>query len=587
MDKLIIDGIEVEPNPERTVLEVAQEAGIEIPTLCSHKSLMPSGACRLCLVETIWKGRSNLKTACTYPAWEGEVRTNSELVKRARRFILQLMLSEAPDSEEVRELAVKHGVLDTQYSIRTDTWNNKCVLCGLCVRTCDQIMNIHAIEFAGRGTERYITTPLKEYSDICSTCGACEFMCPTGAIKVSDWTDKPVKPIPADFDRGLVSRPVVSIPFPQAVPNIPAIDSENCMHFKTDACGVCADVCGPEAIDFNQEERIIETDVGAIVVATGFDLYPIEEIGEYGYGKIPNVIDTLAFERLLAASGPTAGKVQRPSDGKVPKKIVFVQCVRSRDPEHGMAYCSRVCCMYTSKVAMLYKHAIHDGEAYIFYIDIRSNGRMYEEFVQRAREEEGVKYIRGKVAKVIDNGDTVQVWGADTLTGRQIKIDADMVVLSPPMIPAKGAIELANRLRIPTDEYGWIKEAHLKLRPLESLTAGIFLAGVCQYPKDITDTASQASGAASKVQALFSQPQLTREPLISAVDKDICAGCGTCEEVCAYGAIEVDQNLSHAVVNDALCEGCGSCAAACPSGAVEHVNFRAKQLMDMVIAATE
>jgi len=587
MDKLIIDGIELEPDPSRTVLEVAREAGIEIPTLCSHKSLAPSGACRLCLVETIWKGRSDLKTACTYPAWEGEVKTNSPLVKRARKFILQLMLSEAPESEEIRKLAEKFGVIDTPYSIRTDTWNNKCVLCGLCVRTCDQIMNTHAIEFAGRGTERYVTTPMGEYSDICANCGACEFMCPTGAIKVSDWTDRPVKPIRSEFDRGLVARPVASIPFPQAVPNIPVIDAENCMHLKNDSCGICADVCEADAIDFNQEEKIIEVNAGGIVVATGFDLYPIEEIGEYGYGKIPDVVDTLAFERLLAASGPTAGKVQRPSDGKVPKRVVFVQCVRSRDPEHGVAYCSRVCCMYTAKAAMLYKHAIPDGEAYIFYIDIRSNGRMYEEFVQRAREEDGVKYIRGKVAKVIDNGDTVQVWGSDTLTGTQVKIDADMVVLSPAMIPSKGATELANRLRIPTDEYGWIKEAHLKLRPLESLTAGIFLAGVCQYPKDITDTASQASGAASKVQALFSQPYLTREPVIARVDKEICAGCGTCEDVCAYGAIEVDTILNHAVVNEALCEGCGSCAGACPSGAVEHINFHTRLIMDMVLAATE
>ena len=411
-------------------------------------------------------------------------------------------------------------------------------------------------------------------ADKCTGCGECSQKCPN-------------QKIPSEFDRGVGTRPAIYTPFPQAVPNIPVIDRDNCIHFKTGKCGVCQKICPVDAVDFEMEDRIIELKVGAIVVATGFDLYPLSEIGEYGYGEIPDVLDPLAFERLMAASGPTAGKLKRPSDGKIPKKVVFIQCVRSRDPEHGMAYCSRVCCMYTAKEAMLYRHAVPDGEAYVFYIDIRSNGRMYEEFVQRAREEDGVKYLRGKVARVFENEDKVEVWGVDTLTGRQVKIKADMVVLAPAMVPATGVKELAVRLRLPTDEYGWIKEAHLKLRPLESLTAGIFLAGACQYPKDITDTASQASGAASKVQTLFSRPTFVREPLISRVDQDICAGCGACEDVCPYDAIEVQESTERARVNEALCEGCGSCASACPSGAVEHINFKTKQIIDMVYMVTE
>ncbi len=586
MGKLIIDGIEVEANPEKTVLEVARELGIEIPTLCYHKSLVPGGLCRICVVETIWKNRSTLHTACTYPAWEGEVRTNSEMVQRARRFILKLMLASAPDATEIRELAQKYGVTDTPYSSRPEKWNTKCIMCGLCVRTCRDIEKVNAIGFAGRGYKRFITTPLKQYSDVCSTCGACEFVCPTGAIKVSNWTDRPIKPLLSEFDRGLSGRPVVSIPFPQAVPNIPIIDAENCMHFKNNACGVCADACAPKAIDFEQKDKIVELDVGAIVIATGFELLPLEKIPEYGGGKIPDVIDALQMERLLAPAGPTSGVVVRPSDGRIPKSIAFIHCVRSRDPEHGMPYCSRICCMYLVKQAMLYKHAVHDGRAYSFYIDLRTNGKGYEEFYHRAQEEDYVTFIRGKPARIVQNGKKIQVWSTDTLSGRQVKLDVDMVVLGPAMVPSPAGIELLKKLRIATDENGWVKEQHLKLRPLESMTGGIFIAGVAQYPKDITDAVSQASGAASKVLYLFSQPELVRSPMIARVDAEICAGCGYCEKACAYEAIKVDPIKKVASVNEALCEGCGACAAACPSGAAQHTNFFKNQIISMVLEAT-
>ncbi len=586
MDKLIIDGIEVEPDPSKTVLEVARELGIEIPTLCHNKALSPSGACRICIVETIWKGRSKLKTACTYPAWEGEVRTNSPAVRRARKFILQLMLAEAPESEEIRELARRYGVTETPYQPREGNWNNKCVMCGLCVRYCDEVMNISAIGFAGRGENRRVATPMEEYSDICSTCGACEFICPTNAIKVSDWTDRPVKKIPSEFDCGLTDRPVISIPFPQAVPNTPAIDRDNCMHFKNDACGVCSAVCPTGAIDYEQVDRIEEIDIGALIVSTGFELYPLEKIPEYGGGKIPDVLDALTMERLLAPAGPTGGLPRRPSDGKIAKSVAFVHCVRSRDPEHGVPYCSRICCMYLVKQAMLYKHAVEDGRAYSFYIDLRTNGKGYEEFYQRAQEEDWVTFIRGRPARIIQNGDKVQVWATDTLTGRQVKIDVDMVVLAPALIPTPEGLELIKKLRLATDEYGWIKEQHLKLRPLESMTGGIFIAGVAQYPKDITDTVAQASGAAAKILDMFSQPELVRSPTIARVEQELCAGCGYCEQACAYEAIKVDETKGVAVVNEALCEGCGACAAACPSGAAQHTNFFKSQLLAVLLEAT-
>ncbi len=586
MGKLIIDGLKVDADPNKTVLDVARDLGIEIPTLCHHKSLHPFGSCRICVVEKIWKGESTLQTACTYPAWEGEIRTNSEMVLRARKFILKLMLASAPESEEICKLAEKYQVFETPYKHNPKKWNNKCIMCGLCVRVCDEIMNISAIGFAKRGSERYIATPLDEYSETCSTCGACEFVCPTNAINVSDWTDREIKPHPSIFERGLISRPAVSVHFPQAVPNIPFIDKDVCMHFLNDSCGICEDVCVPEAIDFKQKDKIEEFDVGALVIATGFDLYPLMEIPEYGGGKIPDVIDALQFERLLAASGPTAGVVKRPSDGKIPESVAFIHCVRSRDPEHGVAYCSKICCTYLVKEAMLYKQAMPNGSAYSFYIDIRTGGKGYEEFYQRTKED-WVTFIRGKPARIVQNGDKVQVWSADTLSGESIKLDVDLVVLAPAIIPSAGSVKILKDLRLATDEYGWIKEQHLKLRPLESMIAGIFMAGMVQYPKDITDSVAQASGAAAKVLELFSQPELKRTPTIASVDTEICVGCGYCEETCPYEAIKVDERKKVAEVNAALCEGCGACAASCPSGAAQHKNFFKDQIFAMVVEATK
>ena len=364
-------------------------------------------------------------------------------------------------------------------------------------------------------------------------------------------------------------------------------DAKRCLSCAGCAeCHLCEEVCDPKCIDHSFGPFYEEIEVGAIVVATGFELYPLKDIPEYGGGEIPDVIDALQFERLLAASGPTGGVVRRPSDGKIPKSVAFVHCVRSRDPEHGMPYCSRICCMYLVKEAILYKQSVPDGKAFSFYIDIRTNGKGYEEFYERARENYDIVFIRGKPARIVQNGDKVQVWGTDTLTGNTIKLDVDMVVLAPAMIPSQSALELIKKLRLATDEYGWVKEQHLKLRPLEAMTSGIFIAGVAQYPKDITDTVAQASGAASKVLDLFSQPQIKRSPIIARVDADMCAGCGYCEKACAYEAIKVDPVLRVSQVNAALCEGCGACAAACPSGAVQLTNFFKNQLLAMVVEAT-
>lgn len=405
----------------------------------------------------------------------------------------------------------------------------------------------------------------------CNGCGECMEKCLT---TVSN-----------EFDLGLSKRKAVYTPFPQAVPNIPVIDREHCGHFTTELCRVCQSICPKDAIDFSQKDEFLEEEVGTIVVATGFDLMPNERIKEYV--NDPDVVNGLEFERLLCPSGPTNGLPVRPSDWIIPKEVAFISCAGSRDPEHGVAYCSKVCCMYLVKQAMIYKHAVPDGQAYIFYIDIRSDGKGYEEFVQRAKEEDNVIYIRGKVSKVARENGKLKVWGVDTLTGEQVELSTDMVVLATSIVPSEGSQELAKKLRLSTDQYGWLQEAHLKLRPLETMTSGIYIAGVSQFPKDITDTVAQASGTAAKVLALFSQDEIHGNPVIAHVDEEICAGCGTCEKICEYIAVEIDPIRNVAVVNEALCEGCGACAGACPSGAMQHKNFTKKQLFDMVEVATE
>jgi heterodisulfide reductase subunit A len=325
-------------------------------------------------------------------------------------------------------------------------------------------------------------------------------------------------------------------------------------------------------------------DVGAIVVTTGYELYPQEKLGEYGGGKYPDVIDGLQFERMLAPDGPTGGEIRRPSDGRVPQEVVFVQCAGSRDPELYQPYCSKVCCMYVAKQAMMYKQQVPQGQAYVFYIDIRSQGKGYEEFVQRAMEDYSVLYLRGKVSKVFGEDSKVVVWGVDTLTGTPLEVEADLVVLATATVPSAGAKDLGQRLRISVDEHGFFSEAHPKLRPVESLTAGIFLAGAGQFPKDIPETIAQASGAAAKVLQLFSQREMVQEPTVAYVNEEVCSGCGLCVATCPYEARVMHPWRSIAVVNQALCQGCSACVAVCPNKACGVHNFDTTQVLAMMDA---
>lgn len=405
----------------------------------------------------------------------------------------------------------------------------------------------------------------------CTGCGICYEKCP---IKVD-----------SEFEEGLGKRKAIYTPFPQAVPNIPIIDAAHCTYFlKPGKCKVCQIVCPTKAVDFEQKDELIEEDVGAIVVATGFDLYSPDKLKEYGYGSIPDVITSLQFERLLSASGPTTGDVKRISDGKVPKRVVFIQCAGSRDKENHLEYCSKICCMYTAKHALLYKHRVHDGEPIIFYIDVRTAGKGYEEFYNRVTDE-GTIYIRGKVSKVYQDNGRIIVLGADTLSGKQVEVEADMVVLALGMVPKQGSEDLVRRLKIQCDANEFLTEAHPKLRPVESQTAGIYLAGAAQGPKDIPEVVAQASGAASKAIAILTQKEITFEPTIAGVDEDLCSGCGICVGVCPYNARELDREKMVVKVIEALCQGCGSCSAACPSGAAQQRNLIDRQIEEMVVTA--
>ena len=420
--------------------------------------------------------------------------------------------------------------------------------------------------YVGNFKVKILKKPTYVDKDKCTLCDECTKVCPVV--------------VPDEFDLGLTGRRAIYIPFPQAIPATYTLDIKNCPGLLPIACGKCADVCEPEAIDYDMKPEVIEEEVGAIIVATGYDLYDKENMAEYGYGKYTDVLDGLQFERLCSASGPTMGKVLRPSDHKEPKEVVFIQCVGSRDPELHCAYCSKICCMYTSKHAMLYKHHVHDGQAYIFYIDIRSGGKGYEEFVQRAVEEDDVLYLRGKVSKIFEDKGKIKVWGVDTLSGKDIEIDADMVVLATAMRPSQGADELAKKLKIATDKDGFLAEAHPKLRPVESVTSGLFLAGAAQAPKDIPEAVAQASGAAAKAIAILSQERLYHAPTVAKVNLNLCTGCGMCIEVCPYDALKLKDGKAE--VNEILCEGCGTCSATCLRAAIQVKNLTPLQVHEMI-----
>ncbi|MCR5621884.1 MAG: CoB--CoM heterodisulfide reductase iron-sulfur subunit A family protein [Treponema sp.] len=421
----------------------------------------------------------------------------------------------------------------------------------------------------------------------CTGCGACIEKCPN-------------KKVPNAFNLNLNNRKAIDIPFAQAVPKVANIDANYCLHMKglangkDNVCGFCEKACGVGAINFHQKEEVITEKYGAIIVATGYNPISLEKFDEYAYNQSPDVVSSLEFERLCNASGPTNGHLLRPSDGKEPKTIVFVQCVGSRcsaDATKGHEYCSKICCMYTAKHAILTRDHYPDTDCYVFYIDVRTPGKNFDEFYRRAVEQYGVHYIKGQVGKVTPQSDgKLDVQGSDLILNRQVHIKADMVVLAASIEPDKTARPLATMLTTSMDNNDFFLEAHAKLRPVESPTAGIFLAGCCQGPKDIPETVAQSSGAAAKAICLLVKDKLKNDPCTAQPDENACNGCGQCINVCPYGAISyVDKDFRGpnrttitrhvSQVNSAMCHGCGACTVACPSGAMDLKGFTNKQIL--------
>ncbi|HEY3375818.1 MAG TPA: CoB--CoM heterodisulfide reductase iron-sulfur subunit A family protein [Candidatus Aquicultor sp.] len=426
----------------------------------------------------------------------------------------------------------------------------------------------------------------------------------TGCLECT--TKCPEKNIPNEFDQGKAMRRAIYVPFAQAVPKVPVIDAERCRYLNSPdpataevaegekapkrRCGTCAKVCQAGAVDYEQKDELIAERVGAIVVATGFNVTGTDEYGEYGAGKLPNVITGLDFERFVNASGPTDGKIVRPSDGEKPKRVVFIQCVGSRDESKGRPYCSRICCMYTAKQAILTREKLPDAEIFVFYMDIRASGKGYEEFVLRAQREYGANYVRGRVSRIYEMPDGHMVLkGADTLAGIPVEMEADLVVLATAATPREDAKELANIVGITTDSYGFINEVHPKLKPIEVARDGIFATGACLSPRDIPHTVAMSSGAAAKVGILFSKDHLKSDPMVAEVDPFKCVACGACVAVCPYKAINLEEfrGMKFAKVNEAMCQGCGTCAAACRPGAAQLKGVTDEQILKSLEAVTQ
>ena len=398
----------------------------------------------------------------------------------------------------------------------------------------------------------------------CNACLACTEKCPGKGV--SEW------------DEGLVKRKAIYIPFPQAVPQKPIIDRDACIFFKKGKCRLCEKVCEQKAIDFEQQDTFTTVKVGAVIVSTGYDLMNTKPLVQYGYGKYPGVYSALEVERFFNSAGPTGGKVTL-RDGKEPQAIAIMHCIGSRD-KNNYEHCSRVCCMYSLKFSHLFKEKT-SADVYQFYIDMRAAGKGYEEFYNRIIEED-VKFIRGKGARVAESADEpgrLIVEAEDTITGKFIKLPVDMVVLSPAMIPRADSKDIARLFNLSTDKYGFFMERHPKLAPLSTMTEGIFIAGVCQSPKDIPDTVAQANGAAAEALTIVVKDKMELEATTAMVNPASCCACQNCVRVCPYGAPFFNEQKGVSEINEALCKGCGLCASVCPASAIIARHFTNDQVL--------
>ena len=516
-----INGKEVQGEEGQYILEVAKKAGIEIPTLCHHEALEPAGMCRLCTVELFDGRRTKFVTACNYPIWEGmAVFTDTESVIEGRKLIVELLLARCPAVPVIKDLAQKYGISKARFAEEGDD----CILCGLCVRMCEKMGN-SAISLTGRGVEMKVDTPFSAQTEFCMGCGACASVCPTGHIKLEDIAKHQVKPIPSEYDIGLKGRKPIYVPYAQAIPNTPAIDRDMCVHFKTGGCQVCAEFCGVDAIDYLQQDETIELEVGSIILAPGFQPLDPSKLTHYGYGRHPNVMTAMEFERILSASGPTLGHLTRPSDGREPKKIAWIQCVGSREEnrcDHG--YCSSVCCMYAIKEAVIAKeHAGADLDCTIFFMDMRTHGKDFERFYDDARSKHGVRFIRSRIPAV----ETVE--GRDELAITYVNEKMtpttesfDLVVLSVGMETPPELMELAHRLDIDLTTGHFCDSS--SFHPVSTSREGVFVCGAFAGPKDIPQSVVEASSAAAEAGALLKNARNTLTKKETFPEERVIAG---------------------------------------------------------------
>jgi len=427
--------------------------------------------------------------------------------------------------------------------------------------------------FVGNFKVKIRKNPRYVIDENCTGCGECRDACPIE--------------FPNEWDENLGVRKAISVPFDQAVPLVYTINRDYCIE-----CFKCVDACGArKAINFDQQPEEINLEVGTIIVSTGFDVYKPYDDSRYGYSRFDNVITAMEFERLILAAGPTGGKIVRASDGEKPHSVAFIQCVGSRDV-NKYEYCSGFCCMYALKDAVLLKEKYRDDvEVYLFYIDMRTNFKGYEEFYRRAREL-GVNFIRGRISQINEDPKTknLLIRSEDMMLGEPLELEAELVVLSTAAIPSKGTDEVSRILSITRGADGFFMESHPKLKPLDTAVDGIFLAGACQGAKDIPYSVSQGSGAAARAATVLSQPTWKIEPIIADIDPSKCrnvtAKCGICVKKCPYGAIKADENQA-AIITAAMCHGCGTCVAECPSDAITQMHFTDAQILAQVRAALE
>lgn len=427
--------------------------------------------------------------------------------------------------------------------------------------------------YVGNFEVKISKNPRYVIAENCTGCGECKEVCPIE--------------YPNDWDMGLGVRKAISVPFDQAVPLVYTANKNYCIE-----CYKCVDACGArQAIDFAQQPEEIKLEVGAIIVATGYDTYLPYDNPLYGYGKYGNVITSLEFERLILAAGPTGGKVVRTSDGQKPHSVAFIQCVGSRDA-NKYPYCSNFCCMYTLKHAVQLKEKYkEDIEVYVFYMDMRSNSKGYEEFYQRAREL-GVTFVHGRVSRILEDSQTMNLilHAEDMALGQPIEVESEMVVLATASVPKKGTDEIARILGLTRGADGFFIESHPKLKPMDAATDGIFFAGACQGLKDIPYSVSQGSGAASRAATVLSKPTWKIEPIVSVVDprkcRNVTSKCGICAEKCPHSSIRIKEKQP-AQVTTAMCHGCGTCVAECPADAITQMHFTDGQIFAQIRAALE